>query len=163
MPCHAAPVMRSSAATPATPARVARWRRERRESFITVVSPFLIARGAPPQLALTRRRRFAALPFGASLGTQALRTARLTIRRYAACRSRYRTSTSVKGLGLPVSDVLFWIRASGLRRERVRRGGGAPRHKNKVGRSLSRAGVTRGRLTLCPVRFRPRRVRRALP
>src|SRR5438105_14886494 len=38
--------------------------------------PFLYALGVPPPLALTRRRRFAALPSGASLGPQALLTAR---------------------------------------------------------------------------------------
>src|SRR5437763_16310164 len=35
-------------------------------------STFSYARGAPPPLALTRRRRFAALPSGASLGPRAL-------------------------------------------------------------------------------------------
>src|SRR3989442_1676166 len=34
--------------------------------------PFLLARGAPPPLALTRRPGFAGLPSGASLGPQAL-------------------------------------------------------------------------------------------
>src|SRR5712691_11765583 len=38
-------------------------------------------------------------------------------------------AASVRRGGELCGDVLFWIRASGLRRERVRRGGGAPRPK----------------------------------
>ena len=45
-------------------------------AMIMDVRTFFNARGAPPPLALARRRVFDALPSGASLGPQALRTYR---------------------------------------------------------------------------------------
>src|SRR5262249_30844687 len=63
--------------------------RARRESIRheTNEETFSYARGAPPPRALTRRRRFAAVPSGASLGPQALHFNRASSRSMAAARS----------------------------------------------------------------------------
>jgi hypothetical protein len=79
---------------------------------------FLTARGAPPPLALARRRRYAALPSSASLGPQALLTARgapppLALarqRRYAALPSSASLGPQALSLSLvpcPLSLVPF--------------------------------------------------------